>query len=73
METHFTNILNKLGLNSGIQLSRWLAERAESATAELPGPGQLSLASAAGRGGVRSPLRWRSDPAGPGRPICRPR
>ncbi|HEV2258479.1 MAG TPA: response regulator transcription factor [Streptosporangiaceae bacterium] len=26
VETHITNILNKLGLNSRVQLSRWLAE-----------------------------------------------
>jgi non-specific serine/threonine protein kinase len=26
VETHITNILNKLGLNSRVQLSRWVAE-----------------------------------------------
>jgi len=26
VETHITNMLNKLGLNSRVQLSRWLAE-----------------------------------------------
>jgi len=28
VETHITNMLNKLGLNSRVQLSRWLAEEA---------------------------------------------
>jgi DNA-binding CsgD family transcriptional regulator len=28
VETHITNMLNKLGLNSRVQLSRWLAEQA---------------------------------------------
>jgi non-specific serine/threonine protein kinase len=31
VETHITNMLNKLGLNSRTQLSRWLAESAPSA------------------------------------------
>ena len=26
VETHVTNILNKLGLNSRVQLGRWVAE-----------------------------------------------
>jgi DNA-binding CsgD family transcriptional regulator len=30
VETHITNILNKLGLNSRVQLSRWLAELPET-------------------------------------------
>jgi predicted ATPase/DNA-binding CsgD family transcriptional regulator len=33
VETHITNILNKLGLNSRVQLSRWIAELAEPASA----------------------------------------
>ena len=31
VETHITNILNKLGLNSRIQLSRWVAQLDEPA------------------------------------------
>jgi predicted ATPase/DNA-binding CsgD family transcriptional regulator len=31
VETHITNILNKLGLNSRVQLSRWIAELPETA------------------------------------------
>ena len=27
VETHITNMLNRLGLNSRVQLSRWLAEQ----------------------------------------------
>ena len=30
VETHITNILNKLGLNSRFQLSRWVAELPET-------------------------------------------
>jgi DNA-binding NarL/FixJ family response regulator len=30
VETHITNILNKLGLNSRVQLTRWLAELPEA-------------------------------------------
>ena len=30
VETHITNILNKLGLNSRVQLSRWMAELPET-------------------------------------------
>jgi DNA-binding CsgD family transcriptional regulator len=33
VETHITNILNRLGLGSRVQLSRWMAE---TATSELP-------------------------------------
>ena len=38
VETHITNILNKLGLNSRVQLGRWLAEqRAPGADVRPPG------------------------------------
>jgi DNA-binding NarL/FixJ family response regulator len=30
VETHITNILNKLALNSRVQLTRWLAELPEA-------------------------------------------
>jgi DNA-binding NarL/FixJ family response regulator len=30
VETHITNMLNKLGLNSRVQLSRWIAELPET-------------------------------------------
>ena len=30
VETHITNIFNKLGLNSRIQLSRWMADAPET-------------------------------------------
>jgi DNA-binding NarL/FixJ family response regulator len=30
VETHITNILNKLCLNSRVQLSRWIAELPET-------------------------------------------
>ena len=31
VETHITNILNKLGLSSRVQLSRWITELPETA------------------------------------------
>ena len=31
VETHITNMLNKLGLNSRVQLSRWIAELPDTA------------------------------------------
>jgi DNA-binding CsgD family transcriptional regulator len=31
VETHVTNILNKLGLSSRVQISRWVAESAQAA------------------------------------------
>jgi predicted ATPase/DNA-binding CsgD family transcriptional regulator len=37
VETHVTNILNKLGLSSRIQISRWMAESAPAAVTS-PGP-----------------------------------
>jgi len=37
VETHVTNILNKLGLSSRLQISRWMAESAPaSATSPRP-------------------------------------
>jgi hypothetical protein len=37
VETHITNILNKLGLNSGLQLSPWIADLDESGLATVDG------------------------------------
>jgi DNA-binding NarL/FixJ family response regulator len=37
VESHITNILNRLGLNSRIQLGRWLAERSGPGPDGRPG------------------------------------
>jgi DNA-binding NarL/FixJ family response regulator len=34
VETHITNMLNKLGLNSRVQISRWIDQRPERTKAE---------------------------------------
>ena len=47
VETHVTNILNKLGLNSRVQLTRWLAEQTEAGLPRQANPRSAAARSSA--------------------------
>jgi DNA-binding CsgD family transcriptional regulator len=49
VETHVTNILNKLGLNSRTQISRWLAEQTEAGLPRQANPRSAAARSSADR------------------------